>query len=385
MEPGERPPRQDRASGPLPAAEPVRVGGRPGLGVRVVAVAVAVVLVGGLVAAQLWPSGRSLISLSPLGTPSPPTSAIAVSSSPSPTPFRTLPFPTVPPSAPPTPPLDGIPTVAWGPQAASRALADDLLVGTAAEGGWGPFVYAVRGGRLDVVDLRTHGRREALLPLLAREGVATMAVDGDLVAVLAGRGGLQPRPGQVGGCGSSTPLSWRLLAAPVGADGSPSAFEVVTTGTTRRIFTDPVGPPCTGPWSNLIAVTGARIVIAEEAPTAVDPWASTIHVFDLGGPAGLGPSATAISVPGVVYSLSAASSSLSAAPGLIAWTATSGAPPDGAGNQPTPTWSVGYDLGGASTPVVIAAAGPTQGWLPLPAVAADDGVVWWGGTTISAD
>ncbi|TAM59685.1 MAG: hypothetical protein EPN50_07975 [Chloroflexota bacterium] len=287
-------------------------------------------------------------------------------------------------------PLPNLPVAAWSAEVERRVPIPEAFL-QASVAVWGPRVYLLDGdGRLLIADLQTETSRTVVLPVLLAEGAVSIAVDGDIVAVVTVR---QKRASGAPDAlchAAGTSMSWRVLTAHLDQIGLPSGtFTPLVQGTARRAFTYPQGPPCTDVWAPLAAVAGARVFVAQEAPTKARPWASTIGIYDLGSagaPGAVGASEPAgtptptegtaravgsLAVSGVVVSLSAV-------PSLTVWVATTGDPPGPHGDEPAPTWNVGYAIGGSTiTSTVAGAAGPDQGWLPLPSAAADDGIIWW--------
>lgn len=385
--PGEPP---DRCSSDATAPEPspVRLGSGGRLSSRLVVAGLVVILAGSVAVAQLWPKGRGLIAPgpTPLGSESPAVSQPSTTGpglSLSPTPFRTLTFPTAPPTSEPTAPLDGVPVADWPPAVDKFVSYPAGIDGTGPTAARGSLVYVTGEARVFAADLLTGASRTTDLPLLAGELVAQVAANEDELVMVAWRP-LGP-PGQPGApCGSDVgqPVAWRLLVLSLGLDGLPEPpARVLATGVATRAFTYPLGPACTGPIAPSMALIGADVAIAVDAPSASAPWASGIRIIDVS----TGQATHTIRVPGVVTSLSEASGSLD---GLIAWAATSGAAPASRGSAPPPaTWSVGFSLvrrdGPGSSEVwsggtTIPAAASGQGWAGPPTVAADDGIVWWG-------
>lgn len=362
----------------------MRPSGGGGLPTRVVVAGLLALLIGVVAVSQLWPKGRSLIangpttpasSTAPGSVPSTPARATLPASPPPTSPaVQPTPSPELEPTVPPLAPLPGLPVAAWSAEVERHVVIPAAFL-QASVAVWGPRVYLLDGdGRLLIADLETETSRTVVLPVLPAEGTISIAVDGDVAAVVAAR--LKGSDSLCHAAGAT--MTWRVLAAHLDASGLPlGTFAPLVSGTARRQFTYPLGPPCTGPWAPLAAVAAEQVFVAQEVPTTTLPWASTIRIYDLGsaGASGTaGPTVRAVrslAVSGVVVSLSAV-------PSLTAWVATTGDPPGPDGEEPEPTWSLGYALGGSTVASTVAGArGPGQGWLPLPSAAADDGIIWW--------
>lgn len=388
-----------------PSAQPIRPGGS-GPPAGLVVAGLLVVLIGAVAISQLWPKGRSLMANGPT-VPATASGPASVSPTPAGATEPSSPPPASPggqptaspelePTVPPLTPLPNLPVAAWSAEIERRVPIPEAFL-QASVAVWGPRVYLLDGdGRLLIADLQTETSRTVVLPVLLAEGAVSIAVDGDVVAVVTVRqkGASGPPDSLCHAAGTS--MSWRVLIAHLDAAGLPSEpFLSLVEGTARRDFTYPLGPPCTGPWAPLAAVAGDKVFVAQEAPTNARPWASTIGIYDLGaaenagvsgvaGDAGvsgaLGLSRPAEATPRAVGSLAVSGVvvSLSAVPSLTVWVATTGDPPGPDGDEPAPTWNVGYALGGSTVASTVAgAAGPDQGWFPLPSAAADDGIIWW--------
>jgi hypothetical protein len=338
---------------------------------RLVGLLLVAALAAAIVAAQLWPASRRGVAIVPNSPPVAAISPTAVQASATPTPFQTLAFPTVPP-APTASPVLPLLAVATLPAAMVRRVLVPDSFPIQETYAWGAHAYLLGGtggsvaNRLFVVDLASQSDRTVSLPV-GSDQVGSLAVDGDVLAFVAWHhSGPAGQPGAPCDSNVGQPIVWRLLVARLAADGLPGAFHEVARGTETRRFTDPVGPLCTGPQVPIVAVAGSQVALAVDAPTRAQPWASTIRRFDADGVA----TGTGIAVPGVVVSLSAVE-------GFMAWTVTTGAPPNAQGLAPPPTWSVGYALAGSDVASMIPGAGPGDGWWGPPTVAADDGLVWW--------
>jgi hypothetical protein len=130
----------------------------------------------------------------------------------------------------------------------------------------GPYVYQQFGTSITVVDATGGSVRAITPPLLAGEGISSAAWSRDWLALVVA-GPLDP-------CGVDERrdrTDWRILAAPLGADGLPRSdlglrrvFSVVASGASTTQFLAPgeLGFNCAHPKAPAIALDGALLASA---------------------------------------------------------------------------------------------------------------------------
>lgn len=187
-------------------------------------------------------------TVSPPPSASPPATILPASAtpaaSPSPTPGPTL-SPTSSPSSP-TPAIvnEGMP-VLIAPSGAMRIAPIPDSPGVQAGGTpTGPYAYlqGIGNRTLYVADAGGGSERAVLLPLSADEQIDEVQTDG-LWIVVAVSGPATPGASENGlTCGQQErlPRAWRILAAPLGADGLPEgSFRKIDAGVASRAFEVP--------------------------------------------------------------------------------------------------------------------------------------------------
>ena len=171
----------------------------------------------------------------------------------------------------------GMPIAAVLPSAVRTLTPPDPLTDVAGGAVTGPFSYAVSdtgagtgtGATIEVVDIGGGSVRSVPSPASATEGVTQLlAGDGWLVASLSSPAGNCPPTG--------TATTWRIVAAPIGADGMPGAFGEVDAGamTGKELPFELPGfaytGTCSDPYSPPLALTGNRLAWAVPASGAAD-------------------------------------------------------------------------------------------------------------------
>ncbi len=163
---------------------------------------------------------------------------------------------------------------------------------------WGPHVYMHDGGypfddedgttgmvplELSVFDLADGGSTAIESPLADEEELALALTDGSHLVLEAYRR-LGPPPSESNvACPPeiAQPMAWRLLAAPLGTDGAPTAsFRVLDSGTASRVFSPAgvEGVSCPATVLPAVAVANDGVAYAVEAPAGGYPWATRISI-----------------------------------------------------------------------------------------------------------
>jgi hypothetical protein len=302
-------------------------------------------------------------TVSPPPSASPPATILPASAtpaaSPSPTPGPTL-SPTSSPSSP-TPAIvnEGMP-VLIAPSGAMRIAPIPDSPGVQAGGTpTGPYAYlqGIGNRTLYVADAGGGSERAVLLSLSADEQIDEVQTDGAWI-VVAVSGPATPGASENGlTCGQQErlPRAWRILAAPLGADGLPSGpFQKIDAGVATRAFEVPgsAGLACPYPATPPVAIAANEVAYPVEASGA----ASTVLVRPLPtGTFGLTYART-YSSPMQVYQIALSSTA-------VAWSETANGLTDG----PTPDWRVMTASIMSGTPHQVpfgAVAGPSHAFLP---------------------
>ncbi len=159
---------------------------------------------------------------------------------------------------------------------------------------WGPHVYLQAGGyrtgdgstlkiiapKLSVLDITTKVEMAIDLPVADDELSAQIRTDGSNLVVEVYRR-LGPPGSDTTPCPTELvqPMAWRILAAPLGDDGVPSApFSVLDSGTASRIFTPggEQGVPCAMTLLPTMDVADGLVAYAVETPTTANRWATRV-------------------------------------------------------------------------------------------------------------
>ena len=220
-------------------------------------------------------------------------SAMAVASAPTPALTGTPPSPatTAPTPSSPTPAIvdEGMPVLVVPSAAIRMAPIPDSPGVQAGAAPTGPYAYlqgfgsGLLGSRtLYVADAGGGSERAVPLPLAADEQIDEVQTDGAWI-VVAVSGPAKPGASQSGlTCRQqeSQPRAWRILAAPLGADGLPSdSFRKIDAGVASRAFEVPgaQGLDCPYPATPPVALAAPEVAYAVEASGA----ASTVVVRPL--------------------------------------------------------------------------------------------------------
>jgi hypothetical protein len=323
-------------------------------------------------------------SASPLTTVLPASAPPAVSPSPPPSPTLS-PTPT-PPSSAPGIVDEGMPVVVVPPSAIRTAPIPDSPGVQAGAAPTGPYAYlqGVGNRTLYVADAGGGSERAVPLALSVDEQIDEVKADGAWIAV-AVSGPATPGASEIGlTCRQQEqqPRAWRILAAPLSADGLPSGpFQKIDEGVASRAFEVPgnAGLACPYPATPAVALAAGRVAYAVEASGA----ASTVLVRPLPtGTFGLTYARTYAS-PMQVYQIALSSTA-------VAWSETANRLTDG----PTPDWRVmtAPILSGAPHQVSLGvAAGPAHAFPPSllldgnAVIASRDQFTGGGGTVVRAD
>ena len=196
----------------------------------------------------------------------------------------------------------------------------------------GPYAYlqGIGNRTLYVVDAGGGSERAVPLTLSADEQIDEVQTDGSWIAVGVS-GPVTPGASEIGlTCRQQEqqPRAWRILAAPLGADGLPSgSFQKIDAGVATRGFEVPgsAGLACPYPATPPVALAAREVAYSVEASGA----ASTVLVRPLPtGTFGLTYARTYAS-PMQVYQIALSSTA-------VAWSETANGLIDG----PTPDWRV---------------------------------------------
>ncbi len=221
-------------------------------------------------------------------------STVMLVSLPAPPPASGLPAPSpvATPPATPGPTLAGLPLLAI-----SDAPTWSFSTGNI-DASWGPHVYMHDGGypfddedgttgmvplELSVFDLADGSSRAIESPLTDEEELAVALTDGRYLVLEAFRRPGPPPSASNIGCPPeiAQPMAWRLLAAPLGTDGAPTApFRVLDSGTASRVFSPAgvEGVTCPATVLPAVAVANEGVAYAVEAPAGGYPWATRISI-----------------------------------------------------------------------------------------------------------
>ena len=293
-------------------------------------------LAGGLIAAVVVVALGAVLATQPRSTG--PATVLPASATPA-----TSPSPISGPSLSPTPapsssaPVtvdEGMPVVAVPPAAIRMSPIPDSPGVQAGGTPTGPYAYlqgfgsGLLGSRtLYVADAGGGSERAVPLALAAGEQIDEVQTDGAWIVVAvsgpatpgASENGLTCRQQE------SQPRAWRILAAPLGADGLPSgSFRKIDAGVATRAFEVPgaQGLDCPYPATPPVALAASEVAYAVEAPGA----ASTVAVRSL--PVGLMLVRT-YSSPSQVYQVALSSTA-------VAWSETA----NGLTHGQAPDWRV---------------------------------------------
>ena len=149
----------------------------------------------------------------------------------------------------------------------------------------GPFLYRATYPRahpasLFVADAGGGSERRVAIPTLASEGIEDTLVEDSWIVLLVSHrvGSIVPIPAAPCSGDEGEPIAWRILAAPLGIDGLPSAaWKVLDQGIARRAFRIPsAGEYCDGPLVPPIALAAGQVAYGVESPGAIR--ASTVLV-----------------------------------------------------------------------------------------------------------
>ena len=294
---------------------------------------------------------------------SPSATVLAPSTTPAALPSSTSGPPLSPTSSPlPSAPLvvdEGMPSMVVPPSAIKMAPIPDSPGVPAGGTPTGPYAYlpSIGNRTLWVVDAGGGSERAIPLPLAADEQMDEVRTDGTWIVVVVS-GPATPGASENGlTCSQQEeqPRAWRILAAPLGADGLPSgSFQKIDAGVARRAFEAPgsAGLDCPFPATPPVALAAHEVAYAVEASGA----ASTILVRPLPtGSFGLTYARTYAS-PMVVYQIALS-------PTAVAWSETA----NGLTNGPTPDWRVMTASIMSGTPHQVplgVVAGPAHETLP---------------------
>ncbi len=250
----------------------------------------------------------------------------------------------------------------------------------------GPYAYlqGIGNRTLYVADGGGGSERQIALPLAVDEQIDEVRTDGAWI-VVAVSGPAKPGASQSGlTCRQqeSQPRAWRILAAPLGADGLPGgSFRKIDAGMATRAFEVPgsAGLACPYPATPPVALAADEVAYAVEASGA----ASIVLVRALPtGTFGLTYARTYAS-PSQVYQIALSSTA-------VAWSETANGLTDG----PTPDWRVmtASIMTGSPHQVPLGiVAGPSHAFLPgllldgNAIVASRDQFTGGGGTVLRVD
>jgi len=223
----------------------------------------------------------------------------------------------------------------------------------------GPYAYlqGIGNRTLYVADAAGGSERVVPLALAADEQMDEVQTDGSWI-VVAVSGPATPGASENGlTCRQQEqqPRAWRILAAPLGADGLPSgSFQKIDAGVATRAFEVPgnAGLACPYPATPPVALAAHEVAYAVEASGA----ASTVLVHPLPtGTFGLRYARTYAS-PSQVYQIALSATA-------VAWSETANGLTDG----PTPDWRVMTASIMSGTPHQVplgVVAGPAHETLP---------------------
>jgi hypothetical protein len=317
-------------------------------------------LAASLVTALVAACGNTTVS-----TPPPSSSATILPTS---TPPAASPSPALGPtvSSTPTPPSpapatvdEGMPVVVVPPAAIRTAPIPDSLRVQAGAAPTGPYAYlqGIGNRTLYVADAGGGSERAVPLALAADEQIDEVRTDGSWIVVAVSQPATPGASENGLTCGQQErlPRAWRILAAPLGADGLPSGpFRKIDSGVASRAFEVPgsAGLACPYPATPPVALAADEVAYAVEASGA----ASTVLVRPLPtGTFGLTYARTYAS-PSQVYQVALSATA-------VAWSETA----NGLTDRPTPDWRVmtASIMTGAPRQVPLGVvAGPAHGFPP---------------------
>ncbi len=286
----------------------------------------AVMLIAALVAACGSTTVSPVPPSSPQGTILPvPATPVAL---PSPTPGPTLSPASSPSPATPVIVDEGMPSMVVPPAATRMAPIPDSSGVQAGDTPTGPYAYVqgIGSRTLYVADAGGGSERVVPLPLAVDEQIDEVRTDGSWI-VVAVSGPATPGATSSGlTCRQQEqqPRAWRILSAPLGADGLPSdSFRKIDAGVASRAFEVPgaKGLACPYPATPPVALAAPEVAYAVEASGA----ASTVVVRAL-------PTGTLIQTyasPSQVYQIALSSTA-------VAWSETA----NGLTDEQTPDWRV---------------------------------------------
>jgi hypothetical protein len=216
------------------------------------------------------------------------------------------------------------------PSAAIRvALIPDSLAPQAGAAPTGPYAYlGGKGGKtLVVADAGGGSEHRVSLALLADEGIDEVLTDGSWIVVAVSRPTMSSASESQLTCKQveRQPRAWRILVAPLGADGLPKiSFQRLDGGVASRPFEPPqsAGLACLHPATPPAALAAGRVAYAVESATGA---ASTVVVRSLPG----GSVVRSYASPSQVYQVALSSTA-------VAWSETANGLTDGQ----TPDWRV---------------------------------------------
>lgn len=261
------------------------------------------------------------------------------------------------PSSPrPTLTDEGMPVLDIPPAASRIAPIPDSPAVQAGAAPTGPYAYlrGIAGKTLFVADAGGGSERQVSLALLADERIDEVLTDRSSIVVAVSRAATTGAAESQLSCKQleRQPRAWRILAAPLGADGLPRvSFRQIDAGVASRPFELPqsAGLACPYPATPPVALAASRVAYAVEAATGA---ASTVVVRSLPD----GSLVRSYASPSRVYQVAVSNTA-------VAWSETANGLTDGQ----TPDWRVmtASTMAGAPRQVPLGVvAGPRHAFPP---------------------
>ncbi len=285
---------------------------------------------------------------SPGASPTPPASPQPSSPSPSASASPARPRPTLTD--------EGMPVLDIPPAASRIAPIPDSPAVQAGAAPTGPYAYlrGIAGKTLFVADAGGGSERQVSLALLADERIDEVLTDRSSIVVAVSRAATTGATESQLSCKQleRQPRAWRILAAPLGADGLPRvSFRQIDAGVASRPFELPqsAGLACPYPATPPVALAASRVAYAVEAATGA---ASTVVVRSLPD----GSLVRSYASPSRVYQVAVSNTA-------VAWSETANGLTDGQ----TPDWRVmtASTMAGAPRQVPLGVvAGPRHAFPP---------------------